>query len=74
MIGRDFILCLRETAFRSVLKKPLVSKQPSEGFLNLPCRCSHPGQKLLCEDCPALEAYLSHFKLHEPENINIKIG
>lgn len=59
---QGFILYVQETAFRVVIGETLTPKRPEECFLNPPCGCSNPGKELSCEDCPHLEACLSHFK------------
>jgi hypothetical protein len=62
MIHLDLIDCLRETAFRLVVKDSYLPKHPEECFLNPPCGCANPGKELKCEECPHLEACLSQFK------------
>jgi hypothetical protein len=62
MIYQNSFLRLQEMFLRWVLKEPLAPKQPSDCFLNPPCGCSSPGNTMACENCPHLEACLSHFK------------
>jgi hypothetical protein len=61
-VYQDFILCMKEAAFRLVAGQNSAPKHPSECYLNPPCGCSNPGKNLQCEDCPYLEACLSQFK------------
>jgi len=64
-IFQDLILLLRDTSGYTV-------KQPEDCFLNPPCNCSQPGKELQCEECPYLEACLSHFKTRHSSASNIK--
>ena len=72
MLHRDLIVCMRETAFRVVLKHSLTPKNPQDCFLNPPCGCANPGKEIACEECPHLEACLSQFKTHKTWHCPIK--
>ncbi|MBW4681343.1 MAG: hypothetical protein KME19_14685 [Microcoleus vaginatus WJT46-NPBG5] len=73
MISQDLIFLFRETACRFVLRQPLISKEPSECLLNLPCGCSNPGTAIKCEDCPYLEGCLSRVKSFATQNRHTRV-
>lgn len=66
---KDLIICLQEATEYFLLRKYWVAKPPQACYVNLPCKCSHPGREIKCEDCQHLESCLSTWKL---QNNNIK--
>ena len=59
---QDLMLCAQETACSFVFKQPSTSEELQACLVNPPCGCATPGKDLKCEECPHLEACLSHYQ------------
>ncbi|HBB35970.1 MAG TPA: hypothetical protein DDZ80_30150 [Cyanobacteria bacterium UBA8803] len=72
MICRDFIVYFRDIAASVELRQHFTPNKHEDCLLNMPCGCAKPGVELQCEDCPYLEACLSHFKLKSCKKRTLK--